>query len=184
MPFFIFFKKISMHDICMESHVIALPGCYLISTVNKSELIGILYWLCQCPLGLLPHFYDMMTLCYENFGRYQCPHGLMPHFYVQVLRWSVSQDGSRVNALSDLCLISTELGNFSPRLKRGVNALTGLYLISTTVISSISRSHRYVSMPSRASTSFLLWRTYLENPWVFLCQCPLGLVPHFYIAVY
>ena len=139
---------------------------------------------CYCPIGLLPHFYDMMTLCYENFGRYQCPHGLMPHFYVQVLRWSVSQDGSRVNALSDLCLISTELGNFSPRLKRGVNALTGLYLISTTVISSISRSHRYVSMPSRASTSFLLWRTYLENPWVFLCQCPLGLVPHFYIAVY
>ena len=30
--FFYFFQKNSIHDICMESHVIALPGCYLIST--------------------------------------------------------------------------------------------------------------------------------------------------------
>ena len=37
---------------------------------------------CQCPHGLLPHFYkgryidprDMYKLC-------QCPHGLLPHFY-------------------------------------------------------------------------------------------------------
>ena len=33
--FFIFFKKISMHDICMESHVNALTGLYLISTVEE-----------------------------------------------------------------------------------------------------------------------------------------------------
>ena len=32
MPFFIFFKKISIHDICMESHVNALSGLCPIST--------------------------------------------------------------------------------------------------------------------------------------------------------
>ena len=54
--FFYFFQKNSIHDICMESHVIALPGCYLISTFGnrKTRVIQIL---CQCPLGLLPHFY-------------------------------------------------------------------------------------------------------------------------------
>ena len=30
--FFYFFQKNSIHDICMESHIIALLGCYLIST--------------------------------------------------------------------------------------------------------------------------------------------------------
>ena len=41
-----------------------------------------LFILCQCPLGLIPHFYSPsvvmvqgeMTLC-------QCPLGLIPHFY-------------------------------------------------------------------------------------------------------
>ena len=72
-----------MHDICMESHVIALPGCYLISTVNKSELIGILYWLCQCPLGLLPHFYFAVYFLHLQLPekKCQCPLGLLPHFY-------------------------------------------------------------------------------------------------------
>ena len=66
----------------MESHVIALPGCYLISTVNKSELIGILYWLCQCPLGLLPHFYsDNFWVALDELVACQCPLGLVPHFY-------------------------------------------------------------------------------------------------------
>ena len=38
-----------------------------------------------------------------------------------------------------------------------------------------------VSMPSRASTSFLLssWRKYYKFL-LHVCQCPLGLVPHFY----
>ena len=67
----------------MESHVIALPGCYLISTVNKSELIGILYWLCQCPLGLLPHFYFAVYFLHLQLPekKCQCPLGLLPHFY-------------------------------------------------------------------------------------------------------
>ena len=35
--FLFFFQKNSIHDICMESHVIALPGCYLISTKLKGK---------------------------------------------------------------------------------------------------------------------------------------------------
>ena len=62
-----------------------------------------------------------------------------------------------VNALSGLYLISThnKVASFITKYK-GVNALSGLYLIST------SRIHC------------------LEHPIVMLCQCPLGLIPHFY----
>ena len=55
--FFYFFQKNSIHDICMESHVIALPGCYLISTRDLDNKSTAILSLCQCPLGLLPHFY-------------------------------------------------------------------------------------------------------------------------------
>ena len=87
--------------------------------------------LCQCPLGLLPHFYDDQHLVTPPYQKCQCPLGLLPHFY-------------KKNQLSK-----------SKRAISCVNALSGCYLISThvsTVISSISRS---VSMPSRAVTSFL-----------------------------
>ena len=37
---------------------------------------------CQCPLGLIPHFYRMVskTLCAYRLVC-QCPLGLIPHFY-------------------------------------------------------------------------------------------------------
>ena len=41
---------------------------------------------------------------------------------------------------------------------------------------------RQVSMPSRAYTSFLQRNIMNENLQVVLCQCPLGLIPHFYLA--
>ena len=113
-----------------------------------------------------------------------------------------------------------------------VNALSGLYLISTkrkpgkedlcpSLVSMPSRAYtsflRYpldlsrtprqlkVSMPSRAYTSFLLYditckdpnkgyvsmpsrayTSFLHSRWLIrlllmtMCQCPLGLIPHFY----
>ena len=64
--------------------------------------------LCQCPLGLIPHFYRLGEG--ENTGSTlpcQCPLGLIPHFY---------HSGSPQNA---------------PMRYPGVNALSGLYLIST-----------------------------------------------------
>ena len=36
-------------------------------------------------------------------------------------------------------------------------------------------------MPSRAYTSFLLKRGYVEIVTRNWCQCPLGLIPHFYV---
>ena len=39
----------------------------------------------------------------------------------------------------------------------------------------------YVSMPSRAYTSFLQIKDLADLDWYKIeCQCPLGLIPHFY----
>ena len=40
-----------------------------------------------------------------------------------------------------------------------------------------------VSMPSRAYTSFLPYRSKVERWAGRVCQCPLGLIPHFYIQM-
>ena len=63
--------------------------------------------MCQCPLGLIPHFYLKSGYTRtELFGKCQCPLGLIPHFYVVDYVW-VREDKDRVNALSGLYLIST-----------------------------------------------------------------------------
>ena len=112
-----------------------------------------------------------------------------------------------VNALSGLYLISTHIKYLLSAFSyKGVNALSGLYLISTgDWRGCIWSSPIYVSMPSRAYTSFLLryglfWshkepivsmpsRAYtsflqsfpVREKWSnIMCQCPLGLIPHFY----
>ena len=113
-----------------------------------------------------------------------------------------------VNALSGLYLISTndDVAIMSLTVL-GVNALSGLYLISTMIAKcQVGSIPICVSMPSRAYTSFLLKDgsvldhysrecvnalsgLYLIStqylPMVKLsqaikCQCPLGLIPHFY----
>ena len=87
---------------------------------------------CQCPLGLIPHFYHMNAY---------------PSNYIVV----------RVNALSGLYLISTNVYDYIAvtHYIEGVNALSGLYLIST--------------------------KKELDNmSTIDECQCPLGLIPHFY----
>ena len=111
-----------------------------------------------------------------------------------------------VNALTGLYLIATSSPYYTySNQRRCVNALTGLYLIATK--SSLQRSHprNLVSMPSRAYTSLLLSgcdpyssdlisvsmpsRAYtsllplsvsVEIHCMIRCQCPHGLVPHFY----
>ena len=61
----------------------------------------------QCPLGLIPHFYNEteMTLAIDRLV-FQCPLGLIPHFYAARNKLSVAID-QRFNALSGLYLIST-----------------------------------------------------------------------------
>ena len=66
---------------------------------------------------------------------------------------------SGVNALSGLYLISTTYYNYNvEKIDYSVNALSGLYLISTS-----AAEKKYSSEVSK-------------------CQCPLGLIPHFYMT--
>ena len=62
-----------------------------------------------------------------------------------------------VNALTGLYLISTKINDERRTHNEDcVNALTGLYLISTRMLTDSNLSYRFVvSMPSRAYTSFL-----------------------------
>ena len=88
--------------------------------------------MCQCPLGLIPHFYRVGdVIASEHARKVSMPSRAYTSFLHQ-------------RRLSRLSLI------------RCVNALSGLYLIST------SQKHR--SIVCR-----------------LVCQCPLGLIPHFYI---
>ena len=80
----------------------------------------------------------------------------MPHCYkkeVEEQRWW----GYCVNALSGLCLIAT----IDQRQQEFDEIMS-------------------VSMPSRASTSFLCMGHSQRRLIVEMCQCPLGLLPHFY----
>ena len=72
----------------------------------------------------------MMVLQSSRQKSSQCPLGLIPHFYDE--KWEVV----------------VHAGN-------GVNALSGLYLISTAAQGQTKSDEKKVSMPSRAYTSFL-----------------------------
>ena len=65
--------------------------------------------LCQCPLGLIPHFYISTYLFLEWWvqSSCQCPLGLIPHFYARKGVFMTSTFDFSVNALSGLYLIST-----------------------------------------------------------------------------
>ena len=152
----------------------ALSGLYLISTWYQQRTRKDPFAMCQCPLGLIPHFY--LTL--KSFSCYfisvcQCPLGLIPHFYLEstgrrnIIRQSV-------NALSGLYLISTH-GSLSVNEKavESVNALSGLYLISTVPLQkprfyAVSRACfcRYLSEYSDNS-SFACMLTF----WTYLMRC-------------
>ena len=125
-------------------------GLYIISTWNNIVALITLNE-CQCPLGLIPHFYVLFVhkrieivwiVC-------QCPLGLIPHFY-QV----DSDDGP----------------HYHPE---GVNALSGLYLISTVPLQkprfyAVSRACfcRYLSEYSDNSR-FSCMLTF----WTYLMRC-------------
>ena len=110
----------------------ALSGLYLISTSYNMARNQKSPAVCQCPLGLIPHFYE------------------------SGVNIDPEEDGKSVNALSGLYLISTWMTSLiSSLMIRSVNALSGLYLISTEDLLSRLISQLLVSMPSRAYTSFL-----------------------------
>ena len=61
-----------------------LSGLYLISTAKEVLTNNLEVKECQCPLGLIPHFY---LIQHHNTGgmtvECQCPLGLIPHFYIE-----------------------------------------------------------------------------------------------------
>ena len=136
----------------------ALSGLYLISTY-VDEIVDEINEVCQCPLGLIPHFYNGSTgkvrgsigkvsmpsraytsflptnrVYYEIFSAVcQCPLGLIPHFYYKN---GFKEDRSELPCQCPLGLIPH------------------FYLCRRA-----SRRNKWsVSMPSRAYTSFLLCR--------------------------
>ena len=114
--------------------------------------------LCQCPLGLLPHFYRR-TMCVLRIfpsEMCQCPLGLLPHFYI-----THSSDSLMIARKKCQCPLGL-LPHFYPNMAvisichiLRVNALSGCYLISTEANGGVGFRSNLVSMPSRAVTSFL-----------------------------
>ena len=69
----------SYKDVCRS--VNALSGLYPISTSYYPLFLQSMCS-CQCPLGLIPHFYyDPLPYIYYYESSCQCPLGLIPHFY-------------------------------------------------------------------------------------------------------
>ena len=129
-----------------------MPSRAYTSFLRQHLLMGIssTFHLCQCPLGLIPHFYDeLLTSNKAAFEECQCPLGLIPHFYLLELNLNL-------------------YGNI-----RGVNALSGLYLISTVPLQkprfyAVSRACfcRYLSEYSDSSR-FSCMLTF----WTYLMKC-------------
>ena len=111
---------------------------------------------CQCPLGLMTHFYDSVS--YEKgSGKLlcQCPLGLMTHFYSKkTLRHVSTSVLVSMPSRADDSFLRRSTGRGSERVWR-VNALSGWWLISTSVIMIVANGVQSVSMPSRADDSFL-----------------------------
>ena len=192
----------------MEERECQCPsGLYLIPTLGRKPEPCASVVMCQCPLGLIPHFYEgnKVTIAQIKSVVCQCPLGLIPHFY---LRWKEKCNTIRisVNALSGLYLISTVIEKVVEACNSMCQCPLGLiphfyrvvYIDSSfgeMIVSMPSRAYtsflqgpsmseqmirRSVSMPSRAYTSFLLQQNGGHYERRKLCQCPLGLIPHFY----
>ena len=67
----------------VQKSVNALSGLYLISTMEHPSTQLSSSMMCQCPLGLIPHFYAIKYsgTVYIKVAGCQCPLGLIPHFY-------------------------------------------------------------------------------------------------------
>ena len=142
--------------------------------------------LCQCPHGLVPHCYTIMksTSCQSG----DCVNALTGLCLISTFTQNLmyKQGDMSVNALTGLCLISTQNANLWNSRARAhcVNALTGLCLISTCTIDTYSQFLLGVN----ALTGLCLIST--VSTWVdakrrsLWCQCPHGLMPHFYIPYF
>ena len=103
---------------------------FLLELVNVNITVT---GMCQCPLGLIPHFYPKSLLCRFDIYNFscQCPLGLIPHFYLKcsALRYAAQFSVSMPSRAYTSFL--QEDGRPLPKWTISVNALSGLYLIST-----------------------------------------------------
>ena len=160
-----------------------MPSWAWVVTARMSNILNFSwYFLCipaiyKCILAYLPIFFNQLSkflrcespstflgtcLSHHSFiiFRVTNTNTLLSGLYLISTNRSAIEDRRRencVNALSDLYLISTGKRCTLPAVSNvSVNALSGLYLISTQ-----------------------------DEFWFFdgkknVCQCPLGLIPHFY----
>ena len=107
-------------------------------------------WAFQCPHGL--ELLLGLQLAASQQAQFQCPHGLE---LLRIGRWyciifySVSMPSRAYTSFLRLITVLDQL------LSLCVNALSGLYLISTVIQWLSLTASLPVSMPSRAYTSFL-----------------------------
>ena len=161
----------------------ALSGLCIISTETDGCAIVQKSFPCQCPLGLIPHFYSVIRLIVKNHYAYSV--NALSGLYL-ISTFDVFCDWERfeecVNALSGLYLISTaNCANVKSFPDWGVNALSGLYLIST--MSWVCSFLSGVYCVNALSGLYLISTAAMvqgEMTLVYKCQCPLGLIPHFY----
>ena len=111
--------------------------------------------MCQCPLGLILHFY-LKNPKNKRYGVIlcQCPLGLILHFYWYHANPEINMMG--VNALSGLYFISTSSSESPTTYLPSCQCPLGLILhFYKGDVRYYSGTKIYVSMPSRAYTSFL-----------------------------
>ena len=79
----------------------------------QGEMTLVYNVVCQCPLVLVPHCYQMYVEVYKWLLLCQCPLGPLPHFYGFECGSGKTGAGKRVNALSGCYLISTQQVGFA-----------------------------------------------------------------------
>ena len=112
---------------------------------------------CQCPLGLIPHFYwkSEARSYSDHWGSVSMPSRAYTSF-LHASRSSLEKMASTgVNALSGLYLISTVECGVGPFIFKECQCPLGLIPHFYRPRNRLFRSVYHVSMPSRAYTSFL-----------------------------
>ena len=94
--------------------------------------------------------------CPMLYNKCQCPLGLVPHCYRIRRTWELFQE---------------------PGCQCPLGLVPHCYQLAAA---GLTKEGMFVSMPSRAVTSFLLQTQTRLLKVLWMCQCPLGLLPHFY----
>ena len=177
---------------------------FLLTSIALAEKT---YETCQCPFRALLYFYTKRgILPWNTLKRVNALSGLffistsrtLNSLSLAVLLVSMPFQGSSLFLLaftrkwritnmtvsmpfqgSSLFLQTNLDGDMSP-IMVGVNALSGLFFISTRIFRNWNKVQKDVSMPFQGSSLFLrsMILKYEKNP--FVCQCPFRALLYFY----